>query len=137
MFTYFKSRNFYTFIQRQINLMCLYYVLHTLLGNINKKNNLHINRADIYGTYIVSALSQVPGLILNKINLFCVEEVSKGIGLGRKVECKGIMSLEWDHLPPWSRAEGCSSKRTALNGNSEKAKKMNLSSILTEEFWHQ
>ena len=42
--------------------MCLYYVLHTLLGNINKKNNLHINWADIYGTYTVSALSQVPGL---------------------------------------------------------------------------
>lgn len=69
--------------------MCLYYVLHTLLGNINKKNNLHINWADIYGTYTVSALSQVPGLHPKQDKLVLCEGSEQGNWVGKESRMHG------------------------------------------------
>lgn len=119
--------------------MCLYYVLHTLLGNINKKNNLHINWADIYGTYTVSALSQVPGLHPKQDKLVLCEGSEQGNWVGKESRMHGNNATRV--RSPTSLIEG-SGLRQQEEGSedkrkSEKAEKMKLSSIFTEEFWHQ
>lgn len=56
-------------------------------------DNSLINWTNIYGTYSVFGIVELPGLHSKQYGLVLLEEVSRVAGLGGKVACVAIMSL--------------------------------------------